>query len=190
MLRDISLHIHDLVQNSITAGASQIQVEVRVTPEGYLCVQIEDNGCGMSPELLQKVTDPFTTSRTTRNVGMGIPFFKMACEQAGGVFSIRSTLGEGTKTCGTFQVDHIDRLPLGHLGETVMMLIMENPNNRYVFTMSSLKGEYVFDTDQIKDVLDGTPIDEFEILQWIKGYVDDHTFEIFGGVLDEIIRRT
>ncbi len=190
MLRDISLHIHDLAQNSITAGASQIQIEVRVTPERCLFVQIEDNGCGMSPELLQRVTDPFTTSRTTRNVGMGIPFFKMACEQAEGEFSIYSVLGEGTRTCGSFRVDHIDRLPLGHLGETVMMLIMENPDCRYILTLSSANGEYVFDTDQVKDVLGDTPIEEYDILQWIKGYVEDHTQDIFGGVLDEIIRRT
>ncbi len=190
MLRDISLHIHDLAQNSITAGASRIQIEVYVAPGGYLCVKIEDDGCGMSPELLQKVTDPFTTSRTTRNVGMGIPFFKMACEQAGGTFSIHSALGEGTETCGSFQINHIDRLPLGDLGETIMMLIMEKPDNRYILTLSSVNGEYVFDTDQIREVLDGAPIEEYEILQWIKGYVENHSQEIFGGVLDEIIRRT
>ena len=190
MLRDISLHIHDLAQNSIAAGASQIQIEVRTVSEGYLYVQIEDNGCGMSPELLQKVTDPFTTGRTTRKVGMGIPFFKMACEQANGSFEIHSVLGEGTRTGGSFQINHIDRLPLGNLGETVMMLIMENPDNRYVLSLSSSSGTYVLDTNQIKEVLDGVPIDAYEILQWIKEYVENHTLEIFGGVLDEIIGRT
>lgn len=190
MLRDISLHIHDLAENSIAAGATQIDMTVCTEPEGFLYVEIQDNGCGMSAELLSRVTDPFTTGRTTRKVGMGIPFFKMACEQASGTFQIQSELGKGTKTCGTFQIQHIDRLPLGDLGETVTMLILEKPEIRYTLTLASSQGSYLFDTDAIREVLEDTPINEYEILQWMKGYVEDHTRNIFGGVLDEIVGRT
>lgn len=190
MLRDISLHIHDLAENSITAGATQIDISVCADGEGFLCVEIKDNGCGMSEELLARVTDPFTTSRTTRKVGMGIPFFKMACEQAEGVFRIQSEPGKGTQTRGTFRIQHIDRLPLGDLGETVTMLILEKPEIRYTLTLTSNRGAYQFDTDGIREVLGDTPIDDYEILEWMKGYVDDHTGNIFGGVLDEIVGRT
>ncbi|MBR5280491.1 MAG: sensor histidine kinase [Clostridia bacterium] len=190
MLRDISLHIHDLAENSVAAGATQIDVMVCAKSDGYLYVEIQDNGCGMSEELLSRVTDPFTTSRTTRKVGMGIPFFKMACEQASGTFQIQSEIEKGTKTCGSFQIRHIDRLPLGNLGETLSMLILEKPEIRYTVTASSEQGTWVFDTDTVRDVLEDTPIQEYEVLQWIKGYVEEHTRNIFGGVLDEIIGRT
>lgn len=189
MLREISLHIHDLAENSISAGATRIDLSVCAQSDGFLCVMIQDNGCGMSQELLSRVTDPFTTGRTARKVGMGIPFFKLACEQAGGNFAIHSVLGKGTETAGSFQMDNIDRLPLGDLGETIMLLIMESPQTRYTLTLTSRNGTFVLDTDQIREVLDGTPIDSFEILQWIKGYVNDHALDIFGGVLNEIIRR-
>lgn len=190
MLRDISLHIHDLAENSIAAGASQIDMTVCAKSDGFLYVEIKDNGCGMSEELLVCVTDPFTTGRTTRKVGMGIPFFKMACEQAAGIFQIDSEIGKGTHTRGSFQIHHIDRLPLGDLGETVTLLILEKPEIRYTLTLTSQKGTYVFDTDAIRAVLEDTPIQEYEILQWIKGYVEDHARNIFGGVLDEIVGRT
>lgn len=190
MLRDISLHIHDLAENSITAGATQIDILVCADSDGFLNVEIKDNGCGMSEELLSRVTDPFTTGRTTRKVGMGIPFFKMACEQAAGTFEIQSELGKGTKTCGTFQIQHIDRLPLGDLGETVTMLILEKPEIRYTLTLVSAQGTYLFDTNAIREVLEDTPIQDYEILQWVKGYVEEHTQNIFGGVLDEIVGRT
>ncbi len=189
MLREISLHIHDLAENSISAGATQIDIRVYAQPEGLLYVQIRDDGCGMSPELLARVTDPFTTGRTTRKVGMGIPFFKLACEQAGGTFTICSALGAGTETSGSFQIDHIDRLPLGGLGETMMMLIMAKPTIRFTLTLSAQDQTFVFDTDQVHEILDGAPINGYEILQWIKAYVDEHTVDIFGGVLNEIIGR-
>lgn len=95
MLRDLSLHILDLAQNSITAGAEKIEIVVASDENNeFLALGIKDNGCGMSAEFLASVADPFTTSRTTRKVGMGIPFFKLACDQAGGEFSICSVMNE------------------------------------------------------------------------------------------------
>ena len=104
MLRDISLHILDLTQNSISAGASEIRIDVASDAENErLSVRIEDNGCGMSEAFLASVTDPFTTSRKTRNVGMGIPFFKLACEQGGGRLEIQSQVNVGTALSGDFE---------------------------------------------------------------------------------------
>ena len=185
MLRDISLHIHDLTENSIAAGARLVTIKL-VAENGMLTLEIGDNGKGMSPEMLSRVEDPFTTSRTERKVGMGIPFFKLACEQTGGDFKITSEPGKGTELRGRFVIDNIDRLPLGDIGETVGMLIYESPDLHYIVTLKTSEDEFVFDTDEVREQLEGTPINDFEIVQWIKEYINEGVLNIFGGVLDEI----
>lgn len=185
MLRDISLHIHDLTENSIAAGARLVTIKL-VAENGMLALEIGDNGKGMSPEMLSRVEDPFTTSRTERKVGMGIPFFKLACEQTGGDFKITSEPGKGTELRGRFVIDNIDRLPLGDIGETVGMLIYESPDLHYIVTLKTSEDEFVFDTDEVREQLEGTPINDFEIVQWIKEYINEGVSNIFGGVLDEI----
>ncbi|MFR1517307.1 MAG: ATP-binding protein [Clostridia bacterium] len=186
MLRDISLHILDLTQNSVTAGANSIRIAVSAEA-ALLAVQIEDNGCGMSEDFLKAVEDPFTTSRKTRKVGMGIPFFKLACEQAGGRFEIRSKLNAGTKLSGSFEIANIDRLPLGDLGETMEFLISGAPDTRFLLQLRSSKGNFTFDTEEVKAELGDTPITEYDILQWIKEYINENVQIIFGGVLNEIV---
>ncbi len=189
MLRDISLHLMDLIQNSVTAGASLIEVFLQADRiRDLLTVSIQDNGCGMTEEFVKKVTDPFTTSRKTRKVGMGIPFFQLACEQAGGKMEIRSEPGVGTWISGTFCISHIDRLPLGEVGETARYLILCYPGIDFRFT---LQGEETFylDTRELKRELDGVPITDYDILQWIKEYLEEGVSNIFGGVLHEVVRR-
>ena len=185
MLRDISLHIHDLTENSIAAGARLVTIKL-VAENGMLTLEIGDNGKGMSPEMLSRVEDPFTTSRTERKVGMGIPFFKLACEQTGGDFKITSESGKGTELRGRFVIDNIDRLPLGDIGDTVGMLIYECPDLHYIVTLKASGEEFIFDTDEVKEQLEDTPINDFEIVQWIKEYINESVSNIFGGVLDEI----
>ena len=185
MLRDISLHIHDLSENSITAGATLIRIAL-CAEDGVLTLRLTDNGKGMSPELLARVEDPFTTSRTERKVGMGIPFFKLACEQTGGSFRIASELGKGTELTGRLMIGNIDRIPLGDVGETVSMLILESPETRFVLELTARGESFTLDTDEVREQLDGAPISDFEILQWIKEYVNESVLNIFGGVLDEI----
>lgn len=189
MLRDISLHILDLTQNSITAGAAKIEISVSADAQRQiLTVQISDNGSGMSDAFLSSVTDPFTTSRTTRKVGMGIPFFKLACEQSGGQMAITSKLNVGTSIKGDFVISNIDRLPLGDLGDTVKFLIAGAPETRFIMNLKSDRGEFVFDTDEVKEELGDTPITAYEILQWINEYINENVINIFGGVLNEIVR--
>lgn len=188
MLRDLSLHILDLAQNSITAGAEEIEIVIESDENNeFLGLSIKDNGCGMSAEFLASVADPFTTSRTTRKVGMGIPFFKLACEQADGEFSICSVMNEGTELKGSFEIENIDRLPLGDVGDTVAFMISSAPQIRFLVTLKSAKGEFVFDTEAVKEEIGEVPITEYEILQWIKEYVNENVQIIFGGVLNEII---
>lgn len=188
MLRDISLHILDLAQNSITAGASCIEINLSCDKESkFLTMSIKDNGCGMTAEFLASVEDPFTTSRKTRKVGMGIPFFKLACEQAGGEFFIKSVINEGTELNGSLEVDNIDRLPLGDVGDTTSFLISSAPETKFIIRLASVNGEFEFDTDSVKEEIGDVPITEYEILQWIKDYVNENVQIIFGGVLNEII---
>lgn len=188
MLRDISLHILDLAQNSVTAGAETIEIVIECDEKNeFLALSIKDNGCGMSADFLASVTDPFTTSRTTRKVGMGIPFFKLACEQAGGEFSISSVLKEGTELKGSLAVENIDRLPLGNVGSSVTSLILSAPQIRFLVTLKSAKGEFCFDTEAVKEEIGEVPITEYEILQWTEKYINENVQIIFGGVLNEII---
>ena len=187
MLRDISLHILDLVQNSTKAESTKVETGVMTKDDDkVLFVSISDNGKGMSKEFLERVEDPFTTGRTTRKVGMGIPFFKFACEQAGGNFRIDSTEGEGTELQGTMEAANIDRLPLGNMGDTVKMTIMSAPGTRFIFKFASSKGEFIFDTDEVKAQIDDIPIDSSDILMWIEEFVNENVLEIFGGVLNEV----
>ena len=190
MLRDISLHILDLTQNSIKAKAKRIDIGLSADrTTGLLSVVISDDGCGMSKEFLAKVEDPFTTSRTTRKVGMGIPFFKFACLQSGGHFTIGSEEGKGTTLQGSMGIDSIDRLPLGNLGDTVKLLIMQSPEVRLILRLSADGNDAVIDTDEIKAQLGDVSITEREILDWIEEFINENVSNIFGGVLNEIVRR-
>lgn len=180
----------DLARNSIRAQADRICILVKADSQGHLLVSIEDNGYGMSPELLEKVQDPFTTSRTTRKVGMGIPFFRQASLMAGGEFRIDSVLNHGTQVEGSFVIENIDRIPLGDIGETVKLLIMCEPDVRYILKLSSRNGHFTMDTDEIKENLGDAPISQQEILEWIRGYINENVLSIFGGVLNEVTGRT
>ena len=111
-MRDLSLHILDLTQNSVKAGASLVQVLIRDSERDDLIrIEIVDDGCGMDTDLLERVTSPFTTTRTTRKVGLGIPLFKQVAEMCGGQLTLQSTVGKGTKTQATFIASHMDLPP-------------------------------------------------------------------------------
>ena len=134
MLPEISLNILDISQNSISAKATQIKIMVWVnTFKQQIKVQIKDNGTGMDAETVKRVTDPFYTTRTTRKVGLGIPFFKQEAECTGGSFSISSVLGQGTDIQAIFCTDHIDCMPLGNLNETVYSLIVMHPDIEFYY---------------------------------------------------------
>ena len=114
-MRDLSMHVLDIVQNSIKAGAKLIVVSFVRNAEGILTFTVKDDGCGMSPEFLARVTDPFTTTRTTRRVGLGIPMLKQSAEAAGGAFSLESEVGKGTVISASFDLRNIDCIPMGEL---------------------------------------------------------------------------
>ena len=175
-MRELSLNILDIAQNSISAGASLITIEVNEnTAEKTLLIGIYDNGCGMSEDQVQSVIDPFFTTRTTRKVGMGIPLFKMAAEQTGGNLEIKSELGAGTEIRATFKTDSVDFTPLGDVAATIQMLITMNIDRDFVYNLKVNEKEFVCDTRELKAILGDVPLDTYEVSQWILEFIKENT---------------
>jgi len=182
-MRDISLHILDIAQNSLNAGSSLIAIEVKAdTQRDILKIVIKDNGCGMSRELLERVKSPFTTTRTTRNVGLGIPLFAASCECTDGRLDITSCPGEGTTLDAELGFKHIDRPPLGDIAQTVAMLTIMNTQTDFVFSAVKDDKSFSYDTRQIKETLGDVPLTEPEVTAFIQQYLDEGLREVFGGI--------
>jgi hypothetical protein len=181
-MRELSLNVLDIAQNSITAEASLITVEViEDTRLHTLSIGIIDNGKGMSDEQLLSVRDPFFTTRTTRKVGMGIPLFKLAAEQTGGRFSINSALGKGTVVNALFKTDSVDFTPLGDMTSTVIMLVTMNTDRDFIYRHTLDGNEFVFDTREIKNILGDVPMDSPEITAWLREYIEENISNLYGG---------
>lgn len=177
-MTELSLYVLDIVQNSITAGAARIDVDL-VQNNGILTFRVVDNGCGMSAEMTEKVLDPFTTSRTTRRVGLGLPFLKMAAEQTGGTLVLKSEDGKGTELTATFDVGHIDMVPLGDISGTITALIQGAPALRFVIKRGKDGKEYTLDTDELREQLgDDVPLNEPDVLAWIGEYITENEKEL------------
>jgi anti-sigma regulatory factor (Ser/Thr protein kinase) len=174
-MRELSLNVLDVAQNSIVAGADLITIAVTEdTAADRLTIVIGDNGRGMTPEQLQKVRDPFYTTRTTRKVGMGIPLFRMAAEMTGGALDIQSEAGKGTTVTAVFALSHIDRMPLGDMTGTVTALIRLNPHLdfRYIQTVDGVSFE--MDTRELRDILGDVPLNDPDVMEWIGGYLKEN----------------
>jgi hypothetical protein len=170
-MEDLSLHILDIVENSTRAGATLVEIKITEdTEKDLLQIVIKDNGSGMDREMVKKVRDPFTTTRTTRRVGLGLSMLEQAAKEAGGDLSIVSEPGRGTEVKATFQASHIDRKPIGDMGSSVISLIAGNPNVDFIYE-SDLDGEKTtLDTRMIKEELDGvTTINDPAVLKLIRG---------------------
>ena len=183
-MRELSLNILDVAQNSISAGAKLVEIKVSESSErNTLLIQINDDGCGMDEETLRNVQDPFFTTRTTRKVGMGIPLFKMAAEMTGGEFSIDSAVGEGTRVSALFRTDHVDFTPLGDIDSTVVTLVTMNTQIDFAYTLKVDGNEFTLSTRQLKELLGDVPLDMPEVVMWIKDYLKEQTQIIRGGVV-------
>ena len=178
-MRELSMHILDLAQNSIAAEAHNIQIEVIAdTHTDKLTISIADDGRGMDSDFLARVKDPFTTTRTTRRVGLGIPMFAEAARACDGDLSVESKLGDGTSLVATFKLSHIDRASLGDIATTLITLIAPNPDIDFIYTQKTNDKEFVLDTKEIKTQLDGVPINEPAVLTWIREYIKAGIIEI------------
>lgn len=188
-MRDLSLHLMDILQNSVAAKAGKITIGISTdTGNDELKITVKDNGIGMDRELLERVKDPFATSRTTRKVGLGIPLMQASAQRAAGELSIESVKGCGTTLTATFKISHIDRLPLGDVGETITGAILSDPGIVFELTLThDCKETFNFSTEEVKSKLGEVPVTDFEVITWIKEYIDDGIKLTFGGVLNEII---
>lgn len=164
----------DLVQNCITAQATHIRILLELsTAEDFLKLVIGDDGKGMSPEFLNKVESPFTTTRTTRRVGMGIPLLKAGCEAAGGWFKITSALGKGTTLEGCYQLSHIDRPPLGDFVGTVHSLIVCNPQIDFQVCIERDSSTFILDTVEVREQLGDVPLNDPDVSTWLYEYLQE-----------------
>jgi len=183
-MRDLSLQLMDLAQNSIQAGAGQVGISLALDETGKLTLVIRDDGCGMSAELLDQVHSPFVTGRTTRKVGMGIPLAQNNAASTGGGLEIRSAPGQGTELTLTYFTRHIDCPPLGDLAQTVAALILANPKcPEFRVSLTSQRGERALDTRELKQALGEVPLNTAEVIAWLMEAAQDMTRDIFGGEL-------
>jgi len=182
-MKELSLYILDIAQNSVAAGGRLISVALTAdTAADLFSFEISDDGRGMSAETLKTVTDPFTTSRKTRKVGLGLGLLKSACEQSGGRLEITSAEGRGTTLWASFGISHIDRVPLGDIAATVAALVNSAADYRLVFSVKSDYGEFALDSDEIKSILDGLDIRRAEVAEFVRGYVRENTAELLKNI--------
>ncbi len=183
-MRELSLNVLDIVQNSVSAGASLIEITVTETADRVMTIRIADNGCGMDAQQLRSVSDPFYTTRTTRKVGMGIPLYRLAAEQTGGEVRIESQKGAGTCVTAVFHTDSIDCAPLGDMASTMCVLIGANSGVDFVYTHTACGGSFVLDTRRLRELMQGVPLSEPDVLNWIRDYIREQTEMIGGGALN------
>jgi hypothetical protein len=174
-LRELALHLLDIAENGVAAGAGMITLMVEEDlPNDRLTMRVRDNGAGMDEQMLARVTDPFVTSRTTRQVGLGLPLLKAAAEACRGQFRLISAPGQGTCLEAEFQRSHIDRMPLGDLAGTWLILLISFPKVHWLFNyrartqVDTAITEFVFDDEPIKCELGEIPLTEPEILAFVR----------------------
>ena len=179
-MNDLSMHILDIIQNSLSAGASRIEIQVWEDVEhNLLTITIQDNGRGMTPEQVERVTDPFFTSRTTRRVGMGLPLYRQSAEQSGGMLRIESEVGVGTTVTATFVYDHLDRPPMGDLANAVVLMMSANPDHWFKFVYRYNQQSYSIDTQEINDSLEGFPMNNVQVMKMIEEMIKENMILIF-----------
>ena len=175
-MKELSLNVLDITKNSVKAGASLIHISL-MEVGSLLTLTITDNGCGMKPEVVETVMNPFYTTRTTRKVGMGVPLLMLAAEQTGGTVTIQSRHEEdhpenhGTTVTATFHTDHIDFTPIVDMVSTMETLIMGSPEIDFVYVHEANGQRVELDTRQLREVLGDVPLDSFEVIQWIGDFL-------------------
>jgi len=183
-MRDLSLHLLDMLTNSVSAGASRMVIRIMADQQNdLLTIRIEDNGKGMSPDFLKRVTNPFSTTRTTRKVGLGLSLFKEASDITGGNLKIESTVDMGTTVTATFGISSIDRIPLGNMGETISGLISSFPERDFVISFVNGRGEEgELDTVDLRERLGDVPLSEPDVYVFVRDYIQEQQQNIMGGI--------
>lgn len=175
LMISLDLHILDIVHNSITAGASQIVIDITEDPaKDQFKIRISDNGKGIPPEKLPTITDPYTTSRKTRKVGLGLPLFKQNAEMAGGYLEITSQLNEGTQVTAMLQHTHIDRPAIGDIAGVLINLVAGFEKIHFIYQHATPDGSWCFDSHQINETLEGLSLQNQEIRTFVKEMINEN----------------
>jgi anti-sigma regulatory factor (Ser/Thr protein kinase) len=171
---ELALHIMDLVQNSLAAGATRVEIEIgEFLAEDRLTIEIRDNGRGIPEEMIARVTDPFVTSRKARGVGLGLPLLKAAAESCGGGLEVRSETGRGTSVRARFRLSHIDRAPLGNIGETMGILIAGNPAVDFFYEHRVEEEVYRLETPAMREALGEVPLSDPAVLDFVRRDIEE-----------------
>ncbi len=174
-MKTLALHILDIAQNSITAKAKNIFIDIEEdTRENRYVIRVTDDGSGMPEETLRRVTDPYYTSRTTRKVGMGIPLLKQHAEMAGGYVSISSEEGKGTRVEAVFEHGHVDRQATGDIAGVIVLLIGGNPEIRFRYVHRYNGNDFSLDTREVKEILEGVPVNDPEVLKYLREMIREN----------------
>jgi len=169
MMKEFSMHIMDIVENSIVAGADRISIYISEDEkENRFRFSVVDNGRGMPKDFVDKIRDPFTTSRTTRKVGLGIPMLEQTCIQCGGHLDIESRVGEGTTITAVMEYNHIDRPPLGDMAKSLYLMVLMNQRIIFFYNHKVNKNEFEFDMKEVREIIGDLPLDTPEISSWLK----------------------
>ncbi|MDR2591147.1 MAG: ATP-binding protein [Oscillospiraceae bacterium] len=182
MMEELSLNILDIAQNSISANAKLIEIDVfEKDVDNTLIIRVKDDGNGMSKEFLSEVENPFFTTRVTRKIGLGISFLKEAAEMTGGTFNIDSTLDVGTTITATFVKDSLSRQPIGDLTATIIALVTLNPQVDFIITYCVNDNNFIFNTKEVKTMLgDDTELNCPPIVTFFTEYVNEHILNLNG----------
>jgi hypothetical protein len=180
-VQDLSLHILDIVENSLAAGARKVEIRIEEDlPADRMTVEIMDDGCGMDEGMAQKALDPFFTTKTVRRVGLGLPLLAEACRMTGGELCLQSSPGKGTIVRATFQCSHIDRKPLGPMADTLVTLIIGHPEVDLIYEHRKDGRAFSLDTREIKSDLGDIPLNAPEVVPTLRALIQSGLDELEG----------
>jgi Signal transduction histidine kinase len=175
---DLAMHMMDIVQNSIRAKAQNIEIDLfENNDDATLLFRVKDDGQGMNDDAVKKLTDPFFTTRTTRRVGLGVPFLKMTCEQSGGSLRVESEEGAGTTIEGVYRTDNLDCLPLGDIAGCIALLLRANPDKNFRFTYRMDELLFTLDSGELKE--QGIDLQQAHMLGVMKAFIRENLDELY-----------
>jgi hypothetical protein len=178
-MKTISEHMLDIVENSVRAKATLIEIMVfeDISCDFY-ALHFNDNGCGMNKYIMQHATNPFFTSRTTRKVGLGLSLLKYNALTSNGSFTINSEVGKGTRVKAMFQLSHLDRPPAGDLWDSLFLIFYSNPEIRVVYRHQTHVGKFEIDSAELKQLLEGVSLQQGEIKKAVIELIKNNLEEI------------
>ncbi|MDR1701549.1 MAG: ATP-binding protein [Sporomusaceae bacterium] len=182
-MRELTLHILDLVQNTLEAGATDVKLDIEEdTCQNSLIIRVSDNGRGMDEKFRQLVIDPFTTTRTTRRVGLGLPLMDMSTKMCGGYLKIDSAPGVGTTVEAMYERDHLDRPPLGNLVATIKTILVGNPGFGFTYSHTVNGKQFALSAAELTEALGEVDFSHPEVLKWLNDYLTENIFILYEGV--------